>query len=115
MDAHAQISIVFVTSLILIITASIQFFKTEYKPSKVFSIITIILTGCLFLFIFVLGGAISIPLEPYMRKSLPGVTHLPPVSSWLTWVRLALVLLGFMLSYLELKGGAKDVNDANNT
>ena len=113
MDAHAQITIVFVTSIILIITSCIQLFRTENKTSKVFSAITIIIVCIMFIYIFLMGGAKHLPLEPYMRISEPGVTHFPPLNSWLTWLRIGLVMLGIILSLIELKESAKDVSDAN--
>jgi hypothetical protein len=112
-DAHTQTGIVFVSSIVLLITAIIHFFRPDSsRGSRKVALAIVIATGCLFLWIFVLGGAALLPLDPYMRISEPGDIHFPPMNSWLTWVRYVQIALAAILSFLELKGGAEEMNDA---
>lgn len=113
-DAHAQISIVFVSSIVLLITAIIHYFRQDItKTSKAIALATVIVTGCLFLWLFVFGGAALLRIEPYMRVSEPGTIHFPPTDSWLTWVRYTLIAMAGVLSFFELRGGAEEMNAAN--
>lgn len=109
-DLQLQLGIVCVSSVILFLSTwgrsgySVKFIRVCRIASTV--------TGLCILGLFMGGGARLLTLNPYIKHEpsgawwqmlIGGVLYIaPPLSSWLTWVRVLIVSLSFVVEYLEM-------------
>src|SRR5205823_4622281 len=100
-DVHLQLASLFLGLLTALITATVYLVKANPlgKGLKLICMASLILASGSFLYIFLMGGAASIPFDSYIR---PGPftfkIDLPPQDSWLTWIRGAVMFVGLLLA-----------------
>ena len=102
---YLQFASVFVGLLVAVITAVMYLAAgRNLRPRLVLVCCVCIAVGCLlFAFVFLMGGAATVDLKHYTH---PGEFRMgsfgemvPSTRSWLTWVRVVVVILGALLAF----------------
>jgi len=103
MDVYLQLTTIFVSGFVLLVSTLLHIGNGNLKGRFRYLCIAIACTtGAVWMWIFLMGGSAQIPFSLYARPVLPGVPSIPPVESWLTWVRVLLACLGLVLARAEL-------------